>query len=211
MYASLRVFTALEALKLIVSSTRCAEELSDALIVPAQFQTCIVLRPWLRIRSGFEFRVFVSDGVLTCGSQYEDAHYPEVWALREILQQNVSTFVKNEVIPRMERLPSFVCDVVLTDSDKLFVCEINPFATSTSACRFSWSDDKEKLFIGPEEWRFVPPRANNAAAKPIPEVWEQMAHASLYQRRVFLLVNSFMYVFIFIACLAAVAIKHYAW
>ncbi|MDP2434289.1 MAG: hypothetical protein Q8P67_00935 [archaeon] len=207
MYASLRVFTPLEALKLVASSSRCAEELSDALISPSRFCTCLVVRPWVSIRPGFEFRVFVSNCSLTCGSQYENACYPEVWEARHLLQERISQFVREQVIPRLSHLPSYVCDVVLTDADRLFVCEINPFATTTSACLFSWANDKDALFIGPESWRFVPP-SPSAAPKPIPEPWEALAHASIRQRRAYLFVNCAMYVFVFLACLAAVAVKH---
>jgi hypothetical protein len=67
----------------------------------------------------------------------------------------VGQFVLDHVIPKLKnRLPSFVVDVVMDINERFYVCELNPFATSSSACQFSWSEDKTLLMIGPESWRF---------------------------------------------------------
>lgn len=162
LYASLSVTNANEAIKRICASSRCFEELNDALMLPEHpelFRTCVVVRPWIAIRPGFEFRVFVSDGKITCAGQYEPVYYPEVWERRDWLQLSIRDFVTTQVIPKLyHRLPSVVIDVVMADEDERFyVCEVNPFATSTSACMFKWDTDKIPIMVGPETWRFAGP------------------------------------------------------
>jgi hypothetical protein len=156
LYASLRMKDAYAGLMTLAASSRCYEELSEAVVGPeAYFRTCLVLRPWVRIRPGHEFRVYVSDGVITCASQYESVYYEMVWNRREWLQCNVGDFVRNRVIPNLKvRLPSFVVDVVMGEDERFYVCELNPFAATSSGCQFSWSEDRTRLMIGPETWRF---------------------------------------------------------
>lgn len=123
----------------------------------SHFRTCLVLRPWIRIKPGHEFRVYVSDGAITCASQYESVFYQSVWNRREWLQREVGEFVRSQVIPQLKaRLPSFVVDVVMDEDERFYVCELNPFATTSSACQFNWSEDRTLLMIGPETWRFQP-------------------------------------------------------
>ena len=200
LYASLKVHSGRDAISLICSSSRCSEELCDSLISPSHFATSLIVRPWMQLRPGFEFRSFVSNGKLTCVSQYEGVYYPDVWREKDTIQRDVTTFLQREVIPRIcHRLPSVVVDVVfamervskrthrerhtqthnfseLNDSERnshkekvsgvWYVCELNPFAASTSACAFSWQDDKEKLFVGDCIWKFIGPPENDTSSSP---------------------------------------------
>jgi hypothetical protein len=157
LYASLKVKRASEGLLTISQSYRCSEELGEAVVGPEiYFKTNIVIRPWIQIKPGFEFRIYVSNSKITCASQYESIYYPEVWKNKEKLQNSISKFVKENVISKISyRLPSFVVDIVMDENDRLYVCELNPFATTSSACLFNWSEDKTLLMIGPETWRFA--------------------------------------------------------
>lgn len=185
LYGSLSITTAKEALKKICASSRCYEELNDALIFPKQpelFRTCIVVRPWISIKPGFEFRVFVSDSKITAAGQYEPVYYPEVWKKREWLEKEIRSFVNTKVIPSIcHRLPSVTVDIVMTEDDKLYVCEINPFATSTSGCMFKWDTDRVTFMVGPETWRFAGPGESKINA--LPQDWVQFVAKEVAKKR----------------------------
>lgn len=160
LYKTIGVYNGKEAVECLIQSYRIHDELNDSLQVPEYYaNTEIIIRPWLPIRPGFEFRIFVSNKIVTAISQYESIYYPEVWSERNIIIPKIFTFVSNNIIPKLEsRLPSFVVDVVLLcDNDNIFVCELNPFASSTSSCLFLRPEDKNLLLIGPSEARVVPP------------------------------------------------------
>jgi len=157
-----------------------------------------VLRPWVAIRPGFEFRIYVSNGKITCGSQYENVFYPEVWEKKDWLQKQLHDFVTEKVIPKLfYRLPSFVVDVVLTEQEKFLVCELNPFAASSSACLFSWSQDRTQILIGPEVWRFVDP--SSKGTPQLPDSWKKWLENEFPSRRKGMMVG------IVLTCVAVLA------
>jgi len=178
LYASLEYTSAHDALEAIMQSSRCQEELYDSIMSDAiplkYFKMALVVRPWIKIRPGFEFRIYVSNNKITIASQYEPTYYPEVWNQREKIQSKISDFVQGKVIPQLQyRLPSFVVDVVMTDPNfDCYVVELNPFAASSSACLFKWGIDRQKILIGPEEWRFAPPPAEGVPYHAIPDEWK---------------------------------------
>uniref|UniRef100_A0A7S4P835 Cell division cycle protein 123 n=1 Tax=Paramoeba aestuarina TaxID=180227 RepID=A0A7S4P835_9EUKA len=184
LYSSLRVQNGKEAIAAICQSRRCFEELSDALIDENYFHTNIILRPWVKLRPGFEFRIYVSNGMITAASQYESVYYEEVWKERERLREKIGEFVKGEVIPKLcPRLPSVVIDVVMATNGQVYVCELNPFAASSSACLFSWSDDKHQLLAGDEEWRFVSPGDVDKKATEVPQSWAEVIDGRIEHHR----------------------------
>eukprot|EP01127_Copromyxa_protea_P017570 TRINITY_DN5378_c0_g1_i3.p1 TRINITY_DN5378_c0_g1~~TRINITY_DN5378_c0_g1_i3.p1 ORF type:complete len:184 (-),score=43.83 TRINITY_DN5378_c0_g1_i3:106-657(-) len=139
---------------------------------PELFRTCVVVRPWITIRAGFEFRVFVSRGKITCAGQYEPVYYPEVWEKRDWVREKIKELVEERVIPKVgHRLPSLVVDVVMDERETFFVCEINPFATSTSGSMFKWDTDKVAMMIGPETWRFPGPEEEKV--QELPNEWKK--------------------------------------
>jgi hypothetical protein len=175
LYASLSVTSGQDAISNICMSSRCCEELNEAVMLPEHpelFRTCAVVRPWIKIRPGFEFRIFVSNGKITCAGQYEPVYYPEVWDMRQRLEEEIREFVNTKVIPRVNhRLPSLVVDIVMTEDEKFYVCEINPFAASTSGCMFRWDADKVTMMIGPETWRF--PGPGEGTVPELPSAWKK--------------------------------------
>ena len=184
LYSSLKVKCGLDAIGTICNSRRCFEELSDALIDENYFHTNIILRPWMTLRPGFEFRIYVSNGQITAGSQYESVYYKEVWEARGRLCESIGEFVRGSVIPRIRhRLPSVVIDIVMTSNGSLYVCELNPFAASSSACLFSWSEDKDQLLAGKEEWRFVSPQNVNNKTTNVPEEWAHVIDSHFAKKR----------------------------
>lgn|SRR3990167_5841164 len=147
-----------EIISLLLRSNRVHSELLESTLVEERYaNTAIIIRPWVNIESGFEFRVFVNDLRITSISQYEAVYYPRVYAERFITKEKIVQFVNNHVINNLKnRLRSFIVDVVLV-GDRFYVCELNPFSQSSGSCLFSWQIDRQQLHSGETQFRVVPP------------------------------------------------------
>lgn len=104
-------------------------------------------------------RGFVHNNVLTALSQYHDMLFlPSFAAHPEKLQsivQRIQTVFANELAPKLQTFGSYVIDFAIgQDNDEVYVIELNPWATSTDSCLFSWTKDAQVLQNGPFEFRW---------------------------------------------------------
>mmetsp|Transcript_1483 Transcript_1483/g.1963 ORF Transcript_1483/g.1963 Transcript_1483/m.1963 type:complete len:372 (+) Transcript_1483:61-1176(+) len=182
---SMKVYSAKEALDLLLQSKRIAFDLELDVRFPSEFSTHVIVRPWREIPLMSEFRGFVTNKNLNALSQYyTHCYFAELQTNKQECQQVICDFFNRNIKDKIP-LESYVIDfVVELDSSgkpsKCSVLELNPFNPSTGACLFSWEDEKDEKVMreGPFEfriWNQMPPKQR---VKPglTPE-WQAIVYA----------------------------------
>eukprot|EP01113_Clastostelium_recurvatum_P022915 TRINITY_DN27423_c0_g1_i1.p1 TRINITY_DN27423_c0_g1~~TRINITY_DN27423_c0_g1_i1.p1 ORF type:complete len:377 (+),score=71.48 TRINITY_DN27423_c0_g1_i1:25-1155(+) len=149
---SLCVTTGPEALALLSHSYRISSDLNTDTEYDDFFRSQLVVRKFEDVHPGFEFRAFVSKGQMTALSQYESGlYFPDLVARREETKSRILLFWESVVRPRVS-LESYVIDFCII-GDRVLVVELDPFHAHTSACLFSWKNDREVILNGPFQFR----------------------------------------------------------
>ena len=155
---SLNVKSGLEAVKLLISSTRVGEDLEYALTTENEClsDTCnLVVREWVQLPLWAEFRGFVWNHKLTSVGQY---NHPVVFSdLKEktpkILSDLEAFFQSIKAMIPLER---YIIDFAWTP-EKVFLVEINPFdgeiVFPASTGLWNWDTDRQQMMNGPLELR----------------------------------------------------------
>lgn len=179
-YASLqamKVYSAEEALELLLDSKRIAFDLKLDLQFPEEFTTSIIVRPWISIPLHSEFRAFVCNGKMNAISQYYSWCYFETLAQKkdQYLQWILEFF---ERIQQKIKLVDYVIDFVVLDSGQVLVLELNPFNPSTGGCLFDWKNDQKILKEGPLEFRILPAAVVHSLHGKLNANWEEIVFDS---------------------------------
>lgn len=101
----------------------------------------ICVRPFRRVNSAREFRLFIKDGALAAASQYNlDRHYRRLEGVRDKYWQLLLDFVNSNIW----KLPvkTLVMDVYITSKDEILVFDLNPWGEPTAPLLLrSWERD----------------------------------------------------------------------
>ena len=148
----------LEAVQLLISSTRVGEDLQYAL-EPGDDgfseRASLVLREWVEIPLWAEFRGFVWNGNLTTVGQYNHpVVFPELKSNTSKILSDLKEFfdlVKEQIL-----LDRYIIDFAWTES-QVYLVEINPFdgeiVFPASTGLWSWEKDRQQMMNGPLELR----------------------------------------------------------
>eukprot|EP01122_Echinamoeba_exundans_P009391 TRINITY_DN3311_c0_g1_i4.p1 TRINITY_DN3311_c0_g1~~TRINITY_DN3311_c0_g1_i4.p1 ORF type:complete len:637 (+),score=82.28 TRINITY_DN3311_c0_g1_i4:307-2217(+) len=163
-----------DAIKLILDSERVYMDLMlllDAIDgsagseTPVKFQMNYILREWVDIPVGLEFRGFVFKGALTALTQYDNlVSYDEIVKNKQKIKETIQKFYCDSVRPALKVSTVYDCAVVdfalLRDGDDYVakVVELNPYnnyeGAGTGGSLFHWNFDREVLEgIKPFEFR----------------------------------------------------------
>jgi len=151
----LRVNTALEALRLLASSSRVMQDISHTLDQGRTgWSMSIVARQWDDdVRLEREFRTFVVAGEVTGISQYDDQlMYPFVGTHAEEIVAAIAVCVA-AAKPQLQRLSAslgVVVDLLVVPGSEgrpwqARIIELNPFGPMTGSPLFSWNGDRRIL------------------------------------------------------------------
>jgi hypothetical protein len=100
----------------------------------------LVLRPYFKINTAFEFRCFVRDRRIVGISQRELKHLDYSPQLLEKLHEKIEEFFEEKLKDTFED-PNFVFDVYLPEPhDRVRLIDINPWAPRTDPLLFSWME-----------------------------------------------------------------------
>ncbi|BES95381.1 Hypothetical protein NTJ_08191 [Nesidiocoris tenuis] len=135
--------TNLQDLYLLLKSSG---KISDDLEIKGQEKYYVVMKKWLDIHPGTEFRCFVSNGELIAISQRNNTEF------HEHFQENVCSTVGNiksfyyTKVKENFDLNCFVMDVIYTENS-IKIVDINTFEESTNPGLFSWSELKDMEYV----------------------------------------------------------------
>lgn len=158
---SLRVTDAATATRMLCSSDRVASDVRRFAQSGGSLpQPAVVVRPFVRLVSWSELRVFVSEGTVTAISQYAT----NVVAPQPLVEfEGAVRALCGEVLERLPPAASVVIDVGMVadhgggggddGATTWRVIELNPFGRATGGCHFSWGIDGDVLRNGPFEFR----------------------------------------------------------
>lgn len=103
-----------------------------------QIAYSLILRPYFKINTAFEFRCFVRDRTLIGISQREMTHFNYSPSLLSTLQEEITDFYITKLKTTFPD-PSFTFDVYLPEPhDRVRLIDINPWAQRTDPLLFSW-------------------------------------------------------------------------
>ena len=103
---------------------------------------CLVLRRWVDISPGSEYRAFVRDGCLVAVSQRDGTnHYAHIAAERRSIVGDISSFFEEFIAAAPFSLSDFVMDVVRFGKDRVKLVDLNPFGEGvTDPVLFTWDE-----------------------------------------------------------------------
>eukprot|EP00698_Gefionella_okellyi_P003716 TRINITY_DN13463_c0_g1_i1.p1 TRINITY_DN13463_c0_g1~~TRINITY_DN13463_c0_g1_i1.p1 ORF type:complete len:327 (+),score=71.37 TRINITY_DN13463_c0_g1_i1:53-1033(+) len=153
---ALRVSNAKEAMAMLSRSERIAGDMSIALEHTDRFEENLVIREWVDIDAGFEFRGFACNGKLNGLSQYNyTVFYPQLVPLKDQIAADCQTVFNEQVAPQLVgKVDACVIDFAWVNG-RVWVIELNPFFVTTDQALFRWDKDAEVLQNGPFEMRIV--------------------------------------------------------
>lgn len=166
----LKARTAADALELFMHSERIYQDMLLATDRPDRWEESFVVREWVDIDVGMEFRGFVKGGRLTALSQYNHlAYFPGLVARKAEIGAMIDRFFTDDILPKLSpKFTDYVIDFALTEpaagaalakdggggggregqggaAPKLWVIELNPFLETTDGCLFSWGRERDTL------------------------------------------------------------------
>ncbi|XP_023334114.1 cell division cycle protein 123 homolog [Eurytemora carolleeae] len=112
----------------------------DEETVKPSVQYSLILRNWLDVNPGSEFRCFVKEEELIAICQRDNSNYYDHIAIQqESIKQDIISFFREHI---KNKFPSadFVFDVIRTKKDKVILVDFNPFGETTEALFFSWDE-----------------------------------------------------------------------
>jgi D123 len=116
---------------------------------PSDIPYVLVLRPYFKINTSFEFRCFVKDRTLIGLSQRDLKYVGYPTSLIQTLQHTIQTFFDTKLKYTFPD-PNFVFDVYLPEPhDRVRLIDINPWAPRTDPLLFSWVELLDFKVPGP--------------------------------------------------------------
>jgi len=105
-------------------------------------QYYLVLRKWIDVNPGMEYRCFVKDKELIAISQRDNtAFYDHIMKSESSIKQDIFSFFK-EHIQNKFNCDNYVFDVIRSKKDKVILVDFNPFGETTDAMFFTWDELK---------------------------------------------------------------------
>jgi len=104
---------------------------------------CLVLRKWIDVNPGTEFRCFVRNKDLIAVSQRDNTNfYDHIQGQADSIKQDILTFFREHIQPKFS-LDNYVFDVIRSKKDKVILVDFNPFGETTEALFFTWEELRE--------------------------------------------------------------------
>ncbi|KNC48383.1 uncharacterized protein AMSG_04832 [Thecamonas trahens ATCC 50062] len=163
--AVLRVDSPPQGATLLLTSERIYQDMLMALKYPDRFHENVVVRQWVDLDVGFEFRGFVARGVLTALSQYNHlSYFAELAAAGPDIADVIRTAFDSPAMAGALSAAGFddyvidfglVANPARDDGYDVWIIEINPFLETTDPALMHWSRDAA-LLAGelPFEYRY---------------------------------------------------------
>jgi len=122
----------------------------------------LVLRKWVDIHPGSEFRCFVKNKNLIAISQRDDSQfYSFIGTNREDIITDITSFFKEQIWSKFP-LENYVLDVFRSKKDSVKLIDFNPFGITTDAILFDWAEqplaettELTTEWDGTPEFRFI--------------------------------------------------------
>jgi hypothetical protein len=133
--------------------TRPFKFCSDEETVKPVVEYSLVLRKWLDVNPGTEFRCYVREGDLKAFCQRDVSnYYGHIAAQQESIKQDIISFFGEHI---KDKFPSqdFVFDVIRSKKDKVILVDFNPFGETTESLFFSWEELRDNALE--MEFRFA--------------------------------------------------------
>ncbi|MGL4854241.1 MAG: ATP-grasp domain-containing protein, partial [Lentisphaeria bacterium] len=144
------VHTAISSWNQLTSS----EKVKKALV--SQTSNCLVLRPYRRMDSSREFRLFIKDGDLVCASQYNlNKFFPKLEVRKTEIWDKLKSFFYSQVKPRLKE-KNVVIDVYLCSDGQVLIIDFNDFGGETSPLLFRKFENIDKKLCEIEPLRLLP-------------------------------------------------------
>jgi len=103
----------------------------------------LVLRKWVDVNPGTEFRCWVAGGELVAVCQRDISnYYPYLAREEESVKQDIHTFFQEHIRDKF-MLDSFVMDVTRPRKDKIVLVDFNPWGDTTDSLLFTWEELNE--------------------------------------------------------------------
>ncbi|RLV89535.1 Cell division cycle protein [Spathaspora sp. JA1] len=110
--------------------------------LPIEYE--LVLKQWQDINPALEFRVFIKDEKILGISQRDLNHYEYLQELQPNLNQKISEFIYDKIIPTIgshTTLEKYIVDVYIPRPfNKIYIIDINPFSRKTDSLLFAWNE-----------------------------------------------------------------------
>ncbi|GAB1609591.1 cell division cycle protein 123 homolog [Argonauta hians] len=100
----------------------------------------LILRRWLNIHPGSEFRCFVKNGALLAICQrHGSEYYNFIEQNPESIKTDITSFFKQRIASQFG-LKEYVFDVYIKGKGKVCLLDFNPFGSVTDSLLFDWSE-----------------------------------------------------------------------
>jgi len=100
----------------------------------------LVLRQWVDVNPGTEFRCWVSDGRLVAACQRDTSnYYPHLAKEEASIRQDLASFFQEQVRDKFP-LDRYVVDLTRQRKDKVILVDFNPWGETTDSLLFSWEE-----------------------------------------------------------------------
>ncbi|KAH3756685.1 cell division cycle protein 123-like [Pelomyxa schiedti] len=172
-----------DALYLISRSYRTISDIKIAMdnLDQVEWHMKIIIREFVDIDIGGEFRGFVHNRQLNALSQYyADTFFPRTTANVHQIAPLVQKFFNDEIRDKIP-MDNYVIDFAVSeDLHSVSVVELNPFARTTGSCLFDWEKDATVIQNGPFEYRVIqaPLESVTNLLSVWDSIWEQLEAGS---------------------------------
>lgn len=132
-----------EVYLLLKASSRIYEQDSSGLIRSNDTHSKLIIKKWANLHPAMEFRCFVRDKKMVAISQRDcSVVYDFLVDDQNDVLSTIESFYKANISPSAEQLDlsSFVLDVYLDKSKRLWILDLATFNTSTDSLLFSWEE-----------------------------------------------------------------------
>jgi len=103
----------------------------------------LVLRKWVEVNPGTEFRCWVAGGKIVAACQRDTSnYYPYLSREEESIKLDILSFF-HEHISQKFKLQHFVIDVTRPRKDKIILVDFNPWGDTTDSLLFTWEELEE--------------------------------------------------------------------
>ena len=112
----------------------------------------LVLRKWVDINPGWEFRCFVrGNDMIGITQRYSSAFYPHVAEDQQRITSNVKTFFQRKIRAKFP-IEDFIFDIILCGDTPLDIrlVDFNPFSRITDPVLFTWEELSSTFIVGDE-------------------------------------------------------------
>ena len=110
----------------------------------------LVVRKWVDVNPGTEFRCWVANGQLIATCQRDTSnYYPHLAREEDSIKQDIESFFQEQIRDQFP-LDQFVMDVTRPRKDKIVLVDFNPWGDSTDSLLYTW-EELEELKDGEQE------------------------------------------------------------